>query len=94
MKHYIIVKWNEKATDKEAFAKRADEIYSDALKIDGVNSYKVIKSNSDRKNRFDVMIEMDLTEKGLENYDCSEMHKKWKTEMSPYFEAKAIFDCD
>lgn len=94
MKHYIIVKWNEKVTDKAAFAKRAEEIYAACTQIDGVEAYRVIKSNSDRKNRFDLMIEMTLTAQGLANYDASEMHRLWKSEMSEYFEAKAIFDCD
>ncbi len=94
MKHYIIVKWNDKVTDKAAFAARADEIYSASLQIPGVESYKIILSNSDRQNRFDLMIEMALSEEGLKNYDSSAMHRLWKSEMGEFFEAKAIFDCD
>ncbi len=94
MKHYIIVKWNDKVTDKAAFAKRAEEIYSASLSIPGVEGYRIILSNSERKNRFDLMIEMTLSVEGLENYDKSDMHKLWKTEMGEFFEAKAIFDCD
>lgn len=94
MKHFIIVKWNEKVTDKESFAKRAQEIYSASLSLPGVEEYRVIRSNSERQNRFDLMIEMTLSEEGLENYDRSEMHRQWKTEMGEFFEAKAIFDCE
>lgn len=94
MKHFIIVKWNEKVTDKNAFAKRADEIYAMSPQIPGVNGYTVKKSNSDRANRFDLMIEMDLTPEGLENYDRSEMHRLWKEEMGEFFGSKAIFDCE
>lgn len=94
MKHYIIVKWNDKVTDKEAFAKRAQEIYADSLAIPGVEGVRIIKSNSDRANRFDLMIEMTLSADGLTAYDQSDMHKLWKSEMGEYFEAKAIFDCE
>ena len=94
MKHYIIVKWNDKVTDKAAFAARADEIYSASLQIPGVESYKIVRSNSDRQNRFDLMIEMTLSEEGLKNYDSSAMHRLWKSEMGEFFEAKTIFDCD
>ena len=94
MKHYIIVKWNEKVTDKNAFAERAEKIYEKSLSVPGVDGYKIIRSNSERENRFDLMIEMTLSEEGLKNYDTSAMHKEWKEEMSGFFEAKAIFDCD
>ena len=94
MKHYIIVKWNERVTDKAAFAERADEIYSLSRSIPGVEDYRIIRSNSERQNRFDLMIEMTLSETGLANYDRSDMHRLWKTEMGEFFEAKAIFDCD
>lgn len=94
MKHYIIVKWNDKVTDKDAFAQRADEIYAASAAIPGVDGYRILKSNSDRKNRFDLMVEMTLSAEGLAAYDQSDMHKLWKSEMGKYFEAKAIFDCD
>ena len=64
------------------------------LKIDGVNGVTVHKSNSDRENRYSLMIEMDMTKEGLELYDVCDAHKQWKADYGHLIENKAIFDCD
>ncbi len=94
MKHYIIVKWNELVLNKEEFYEYAYEAFKDVTKIEGVNGLNVFKSNSDRGNRYDVMIEIDCTLDGLSNYDKSELHKRWKDNYSKYILSKAIFDRD
>ena len=40
------------------------------------------------------MIEMNLSAEGLNNFDASEVHKKWKDTYGDRLESKAIFDCD
>ncbi|WP_176764387.1 hypothetical protein [Butyrivibrio sp. INlla18] len=52
------------------------------------------KSNSTRDNRYSIMIEMNLSPEGLENFDVSEVHKEWKATYGDRLESKAIFDCD
>jgi len=94
MKHFIIIKWNEKVADKAAYYEKACEAFRDVTKIEGVTGLQVYKSNSERANRYDVMIEIECTEEGLKNYDVSELHKAWKENYSEYFGGKAIFDHD
>lgn len=93
MKHYIIVKF-KKDFDKQNALKPIKILFNKALDIEGVEQVSVIPSNSTRQNRYDLMIEMQMTPDGLEAYDISEMHKEWKQEYGSYIEAKAIFDCD
>lgn len=94
MKHCIIVKWNDKVKDKDEYYKKAALAFKDVVKIDGVNGYEVYKSNSSRSNRYDIMIEIDCTEEGLNTYDGCQLHLDWKKNFTEYFEAKTIFDYD
>lgn len=94
MKHYIIVKWNEKVLDKDEYYSKACEAFGKVTDIDGVSGLNVYKSNSGRANRYDVMVEMSCTEEGLGNYDVSDLHKDWKANYEPFIERKAIFDRD
>lgn len=92
MKHYIIVKWNEKVTDKSLYYKRACDAFNYVTKIAGVTALKIYQSNSDRANRADLMIEIECTKEGLANYDVSDLHKEWKKNFSEYIGEKTIFD--
>ena len=93
MRHFIIVKFNDSVNVKE-LADPIKNLFDESLKIDGVEKVEVHVSNSDRSNRHDLMIEMTLTKEGLELYDISEMHKKWKAQYGEYIVSKTIFDCD
>ncbi|MDO4500430.1 MAG: Dabb family protein [Erysipelotrichaceae bacterium] len=94
MKHYIIVKWNDEVTDKELFYNKAYEAFKNVTDIDEVTGLNVYKNNSDRSNRYDVMIEIECSKQGLLNYDVSTLHKEWKDNYSKYIASKAIFDHD
>lgn len=93
MKHYIIVKFNSDYDYKKEI-ENINKLFNEALKIEGVNKIYIYKSNSDRTNRHDLMIEMKLTEQGLIDFDNSWIHKKWKEDYGKYIETKTIFDCD
>ena len=93
MKHYIIVKFNSDYDYKKEI-ENIKKLFNEALKIEGVNKIDIYKSNSDRTNRHDLMIEMKLTEQGLIDFDNSWIHKKWKEDYGKYIETKTIFDCD
>lgn len=94
MLHHILVKWNEEADSHEIMLKKAAEAFAPATDIPGVTSCELIPSCSDRANRYDLMIRMEMTPGGLTAYDTSAMHKAWKENFSRFMAAKAIFDCE
>ena len=93
MKHYIIVKFVE-GTDVKALVGPVKAIYDETLSIPGVHSVDFKLSNSDRANRYDLMIVMDMDKEALPAYDVFEPHIRWKTEYGDRVAKKAIFDCD
>ena len=93
MKHYIIVKF-KKDTDWKAMLPDIQKVFDKALLIEGVSGVSLYPSNSLRANRYDLMIELNMTPEGLERYDVSEMHREWKRDYGAFIEAKTIFDCD
>ena len=93
MKHYIIVKFNNDYDYKKEI-ENIKKLFNEALKIEGVNKIDIYKSNSDRTNRHDLMIKMELTEQALTDFDNSWIHKKWKEDYGKFIETKTIFDCD
>ena len=93
MKHYIIVKFNSDYDYKKEI-ENIKKLFNEALKIEGVNKIDIYKSNSERTNRHDLMIKMELTEQGLIDFDNSWIHKKWKEDYGKFIETKTIFDCD
>ena len=93
MKHYIIVKFKE-GTDVKALTEPVQGIFEETLSIPGIHGLSVKTSNSDRSNRYDLMIELDMDQEALPAYDASEPHHRWKNEYGDRIEKKAIFDCD
>ena len=94
MRHFIIVKYNDKVTDRAAFVEEVKRVFSPALDIPGVSALNVFPSCSTRKNRHDLMIELVLTPAALEIYDHSDFHHYWKDNYSQFIEDKTIFDCE
>lgn len=92
MKHYVIVKWNEKVQDKNEYYKKACEAFAGVTKIPGVTGLDVCQNCNDRSGRFDIMVEIECTEEGLENYDVSKLHQDWKANYTKYIKSKTIFD--
>lgn len=93
MKHYIIVKFI-KDTDYQALEDQVRSIFRETLSIPGIRSVDIKLSNSDRENRYHMMIIMDMEKSALPEYDVSEAHLNWKSEYGHLIEKKAIFDCD
>ena len=93
MKHYIIVKFTPE-TDAKALAEPVRGIFAETLTIPGVHDVQVLLSNSDRENRYDMMIVMDMDKDALPLYDVSAPHLRWKSEYGDRIAKKAIFDCD
>lgn len=93
MKHFIIVKF-KKDFDYENSVDDIYGIFSKTLQISGISAVDVKKSNSDRENRYDLMIEITMEKSALNAYDISAPHKEWKEKYGKYIEKKAIFDCE
>jgi len=92
MKHHIIVKWNDRSTNKKLDEIRA--IFDQTLEIPGVRSVEYKENCIDRPNRYDLMIVIDMEPEALPAYDDSEPHHRWKQTFGPLMEKKAIFDCE
>ena len=93
MKHHIIVKFVE-GTDVAALLEPVGAIFARTLEIPGVRGVELKRSCSDRPNRCDLMIVMDMEKEALPAYDGSEPHLQWKREYASRIAQKAIFDCD
>ena len=93
MKHHIIVKFTP-GTDAKALAEPVHSIFAQTLTIPGVHDVQVLLSDSDRANRYDMMIVMDMDKEALPLYDVSAPHLRWKAEYGDKIEKKAIFDCE
>ena len=93
MKHYIIVKFTE-GTDVSSLIDPVRRIFEETLSIRGIHNVDLKVSNSDRSNRYDLMIVMDMEREALPAYDISEPHLRWKSEYKDMIAKKAIFDCD
>ena len=93
MKHYIIMKFTE-GTDVKALEEPVHKIFEETLQIPGVHALEIKTSNSDRSNRYDLMIALDMDKEALPAYDASEPHHRWKSEYGDRIAKKAIFDCD
>lgn len=93
MNHYIIVKFTE-GTDVRALAEPVRKIFEETLAIPGIHALTVKTSNSDRANRYDLMIILNMDKEALAAYDVSEPHLRWKKEYGDRIAKKAIFDCN
>lgn len=93
MKHYIIVKFDEK-TEKEKIINPIRELFQNAIKIKEVEKVEIYESNMDLPNRYDLMIKMDLSKNALKEFDNGEIHKEWKEKFGKYITSKTIFDCE
>jgi len=91
MVHYIIVKFKD-PQDRFTLREEIERLFLTALEIEGVERVEVRPSCSRRENRYHLMIAMTMTEAGLENYDVSDMHRRWKREYEDRIALKTIFD--
>ena len=93
MKHFIIAKFRE-SIDWRTLVREILEHFEEARMIDGVSDVKINTSCSERANRFHIMIELQMTPEGLENFDKSSVHSEWKSRYGEMLEQKVIFDCE
>ena len=78
----------EKTLQEVTVTSRSAQKRVDEVQI-GVEKVEIHKSNSSRENRYSIMIEMTLTPEGLEHFDASEVHHRWKDLYGSRLESKA-----
>ena len=93
MKHFIIAKFRENI-DWKALVPEITSHFEAARSIDGISDVIIHTSCSNRSNRFHIMIELQMTPSGLENFDKSAVHSEWKAKYGDMLEGKTIFDCE
>ncbi len=93
IRHYIIVKFTE-GTDAASLEEPVRRIFEETLAIPGIHALEMHVSNSDRANRYDMMILLEMDQDALPAYDSSGPHLRWKEEYGDRIDKKAIFDCD
>lgn len=94
MKHHIICKFNETVTDKNKISDEAEALFKKLEGENGIHTVSVFRNCTDKPNRFDLMIIIDMDKNVLSEYNESAVHKYWKANYSQYLESKAIFDCE
>ena len=93
MQHYIIVKFNENI-EKEEIINHIKELFKRTNQIKEIKKLEIFESNMNLPNRYDLMIKMELSQKALNEFDNSDIHKEWKEKFEKYIMSKTIFDCD
>ncbi|MEG0048463.1 MAG: hypothetical protein RR865_04820 [Clostridia bacterium] len=94
MKHHIIVKFQSQVTNKPALYQDIGALFQKAYDVQGVHSVSLHPNVTDRPNRYDLMIVIDMDQDKLPLFDASQVHHEWKDRYSSIIEQKAIFDCN
>ena len=94
MKHHILVKWNEKVTDKQALLPEIEALFQGTLAVPGVRGVSLHPNVIDRPNRYDLLILIDMEIAARPAYDACDAHHAWKDGYGHLIEKKAIFDCE
>lgn len=94
MKHHIIVKFNDRVTDKAALTAEVEKLFSACGEVIGVHGCEIHKNCIARDNRYDLMIVLNMDKEALPAWDDCRIHHEWKDSYGCYVEKKAIFDCE
>jgi len=92
MKHYIIVKFNERVTDKTEFIQNVQSLFDSSEVISGIHGFSYLVNCVDQPNRYDLMIVVHMEKEALPIWDASSLHYQWKEQFGSYILSKAIFD--
>ena len=94
MRHHILVKWNEQASDREKLRRDIEVLFQQVLEVPGIHRVDVLPNMVDRPNRYDLLILLTMDREALDAYDNCAAHHTFKDTYTPYMEKKAIFDCE
>lgn len=93
MKHYIIAKFKPEVRLSDILPD-VEAIFQKTKSLPGVRGISFFPGvNRDKfRNRYDLMIEMDMDAESLPAYDASDAHHEWKEKYGALIEQKCIFD--
>lgn len=94
MKHHIIVKFNDRVTDKPALIAEVEKLFSGCTEVGGVHGCEIHRNCTARDNRYDLMIVLNMDKEALPAWDDCRIHHEWKDIYGGFVEKKAIFDCE
>ncbi len=94
MKHYIIVKFNELATDRDALFSDIFALFKQAETLPGIHKVSLHQACIHSEIRYDLMIILDMEKEALSFFDASFIHREWKANFANYLAHKVIFDCE
>lgn len=92
IRHCIIVKF--KKDIKKPSREEIRELFAHTLEIAGVYAVNDYANCIFRDNRYDLLIEMEMEDTALPEYDDSVWHKEWKAKYGQYIEEKTIIDLE
>lgn len=94
MLHYILVRYNDRAADREDLRQEIAALFDRALELPGVEEVRLHSAVIESPARYDLMIVMRMQKDALAAFDASSIHREWKERFARYVDAKAIFDCE
>lgn len=94
MFHYILVRYNDQATNREDLRQEIAALFDRALELPGVEEVQLHSAVIESPTRYDLMIVMRMQKDALAAFDASPIHREWKERFARYIDAKAIFDCE
>lgn len=94
MLHYILVRYNDRAADRENLLQEIAALFDGALELPGVEEVRIHTAVVESPTRYDLMIVMRMQKDALAAFDASPIHRAWKERFARYIDAKAIFDCE
>ena len=88
----IMAKFSDRSVLTEELFTALERLFSAAGELPGVKGARLIRNIVDRENRYDLLIEIDMTPEALPVWDGSDIHRRWKAEYGALLQSKAIFD--
>lgn len=93
MQHHVIVKFNESVKDKNELANEIGKLFKGMEgTVPGVHKVTPHKNCINMKNRYDLMIIVDMDKEALDAYSNSPIHDNWIKNYPQFLESKVIMD--
>lgn len=78
MKHLIIVKWKDGILKDAGMIDEIKQLFEGVTEIEGIHDVQIHKNVTDRSNRYDLMISIEMEKEALTLFDDSQIHHEWK----------------
>lgn len=94
MHHYLLFKLNGKISAENFIVLVSPFFEQMSQEIPGWKSHRFRQNTIERKNNFDLLIQIELSKEALQIYFTHPLHLKMKEAFRNYIEKKAVFDDD